>query len=140
MATSIPQTILVIDDHPSSVRALTRLLTRAGYRVEAAGNGQEALTRLRGRSYAVILSDLWMPECDGRTVYAWLQQHAPMLCTRVIFLTGPSEEADTQAFLARCGRPWLPKPCTGAWGTRRQMRARGRPCAAVMSQILLRRW
>jgi CheY-like chemotaxis protein len=55
-----------------------------------------------------------MPELDGRAFYAQLQQQAPALCQRVIFLTGDSSAADHQVFLAQCGRPWLDKPCSTA--------------------------
>ena len=103
-------TILVIDDEPSVVAALARLLQRDGYRVETARNGRDALVALQGQRYDVILCDLRMPELDGRALYAHLRYRAPTLCRRVIFLTGDSRAADHQAFLAQCGRPWLDKP------------------------------
>ena len=111
MDTPIPGTILLIDDEPSIVRGLARLLRHDGYRVETASNGRDALARLQGQCYDVILSDLRMPEIDGRAFYALLRQHYPALRQRVIFLTGASDEADSQAFLAQCGQPWLRKPC-----------------------------
>lgn len=103
--------ILIIDDEPSLARALARLLQRDGYIVATASNGRHALAALQGQRYDVILCDLRMPELDGRAFYAQLQQRAPALCQRVIFLTGDSSAADHQAFLAQCGRPWLAKPC-----------------------------
>ena len=114
MAPHIPRSILVIDDEPSFVRALTRLLQRDGYVVETAGNGRDGLAALQRQRYDVILCDLRMPELDGRAFYAHLQQRAPSLCQRVIFLTGDSSAADNQAFFAQCGRPWLDKPCSTA--------------------------
>ena len=84
MAAPTPGSILVIDDEPSIVRGLTRLLHRDGYRVATARN--------------------------GRAFYALLRQHSPALSARVIFLTGVSDEAENQAFLAQCGQPWLRKP------------------------------
>ena len=110
MASPTPATILVIDDEPSIVRALVRLLHRDGAVVATAGNGREALAQLRTHHYDLILCDLRMPELDGRAFYARLLQHAPALCQRVIFLTGVSDEASHQAFLAQCGQPWLRKP------------------------------
>ena len=104
--------ILVIDDEPSLVRALARLLQRDGYVVATARNGRHALAALQAQPYDVILCDLRMPELDGRAFYAQLQQRAPTLCPRVMFLTGDSTAADHQAFLAQCGRPWLRKPCS----------------------------
>lgn len=110
MAVPTPGTILVIDDEPSIVRGLTRLLHHDGYRVETASNGREALAQLQHQCYDVILTDLRMPTLDGRAFYALLRQRAPALCQRVIFLTGVSDEADHQAFLQQSGQPWLRKP------------------------------
>ena len=109
-----PTTVLVIDDVPSIVRALSTLLRREGYQVETAGNGRQALEQLQRQRVDVILSDLCMPDLDGRAFYAALQQQSPALCRRLIFLTGASEEADTRAFLTQCGQPWLQKPFTAA--------------------------
>jgi CheY-like chemotaxis protein len=106
MATSTPRTILVIDDDPSIVRGLTRLLGRDGYRVETAPNGRDALTQLQHQGYDVILIDLHMTTLDGRVFYTLLQQRAPALCQRVIFLTWDEDDA----FLQQSGRPWLRKP------------------------------
>ena len=102
---------MVIDDEPSLVRVLARLLQRDGYVVATASDGRHALAALQAQRYDVILCDLRMPELDGRAFYARLRQRAPALCQRVIFLTGDSPAADHQAFLGQCGRPWLGKPC-----------------------------
>jgi CheY-like chemotaxis protein len=114
MAPHTPRRILVIDDEPGIVHALTRLLQRDGYVVETAGNGRSGLAALQAQCFDVILCDLRMPELDGRAFYAHLWQRAPTLCQRVIFLTGDSRAADHQAFLTQCGRPWLDKPCSAA--------------------------
>ena len=111
MAADISATILVIDDEPSIVRVLAQLLRRDGYRVETAANGQHALTQLHTQPYDVIVSDLHMPDLDGRAFYTLLQHQYPALCQRVIFLTGNGDAADSATFLAQCGQPWLPKPC-----------------------------
>jgi CheY-like chemotaxis protein len=106
-----PGSILVIDDEPRLVRALAILLRRDGYHVETASNGRHALAQLQVQRYDVIVSDLSMPEMDGRTFYTHLRQQAPGLARRVIFFTGAYGEASSAAFLAQCGQPWLPKPC-----------------------------
>jgi CheY-like chemotaxis protein len=112
MGTITPTRILVVDDEPSMVRALAQLLRRSGYTVETANHGRHALAQLQRQRYDVIVADLRMPELDGRAFYTCLQQQDPALCQRVIFLTGESSAAETRAFLAQCGRPWLSKPCT----------------------------
>jgi CheY-like chemotaxis protein len=111
MAARHPATILVIDDEPSITRGLAQLLRRDGYTVETADSGQHALAQLHAHPYDVIVSDLQMPELDGRAFYTLLQQQYTALRRRVIFLTGNSDEPDNQAFLTQCGQPWLRKPC-----------------------------
>ena len=66
MATA-PRTpsILVVDDDRTT-RHLTRAtLLKAGYDVRVAKDGAEALTRLRGKKYDLVLLDVWMPRMDG---------------------------------------------------------------------------
>ena len=110
MALHLPRTILVIDDEPSVVRALTGLLRRDGYRVDTASNGRYALVHLQERRYDVILCDLHMPDLDGPAFYAILARQYPALRQRVIFLTGDAGSEDNRTFLTQCGRPWLRKP------------------------------
>jgi CheY-like chemotaxis protein len=107
-----PVTILVIDDKPSIVSGLARLLRRDGHTVATATNGHWALALLQERSCDVVLCDLQMPDIDGPTFYAILTSQYPLLRQRVIFLTGDSLRAESLAFLDQCGQPWLAKPCT----------------------------
>ena len=58
-------TVLVVDDEPELCRALGKLLSRNGYEVLTAGNGEEALEILRGREVDLVLSDLQMPRMGG---------------------------------------------------------------------------
>ena len=110
MAPHLPRTILVIDDEPSVVRALTGLLRRDGYVVGTASNGWQALAQLQAQPYDVIVCDLRMPELDGPAFYAILTRQYPALRQRVIFLTGDSGGEANRTFLMQCGRPWLRKP------------------------------
>jgi CheY-like chemotaxis protein len=72
----------VIDDKPSIVRGLTRLLHHDGYRVATASHGRDALARLQGQGYDVILSDLRMPDLDGRAFYTLLLRRYPVAYLR----------------------------------------------------------
>ena len=57
--------VLLVDDDPALRRAYSALLERQGHSVETASDGQEALGKLTGRPFDVILSDVSMPEMDG---------------------------------------------------------------------------
>jgi two-component system NtrC family sensor kinase len=110
MASPPPTAILVIDDEPSLLRAVARLLRREGYTVATAANGRYALAQLQVQLYDVIVCDLHMPDVDGPAFFALLTQQYPALRQRVIFLTGNSGSAASRRFLTQCGRPWLRKP------------------------------
>ncbi|MCP4716433.1 MAG: PAS domain S-box protein [Deltaproteobacteria bacterium] len=59
--------ILLAEDNPVNQKLAVKLLTKAGYQVEVAGNGQEALTSYTNASdsYDMILMDVQMPKMDG---------------------------------------------------------------------------
>ena len=109
-----PVKILIVDDEPSFVSALARLLSHDGATVDTAANGAIALTQLHMYRYDVVLCDLPMPTLDGPDFYATLLQQHAYLRQCVIFLTGDTLGAASAAFLEQCGRPWLHKPCTAA--------------------------
>ena len=60
-----PATLLVADDDPAVRQSLERTLTREGYRVLLASDGQAALERLQGGGIDLVLSDLKMPGLTG---------------------------------------------------------------------------
>nr|MEE4267425.1 sigma 54-interacting transcriptional regulator [Candidatus Krumholzibacteria bacterium] len=60
-----PAVILVVDDEIELGRALSKLLTRNGYKVLTALNGEEGLAVLRQESVDLVLSDLQMPRMGG---------------------------------------------------------------------------
>jgi signal transduction histidine kinase/DNA-binding response OmpR family regulator len=107
------QTILIVDDEPSVIRGLTRLLRRDGHTVDTASNGRMALARLQERAYDLILSDLRMPELDGSGLYQALEQY-PELRQRFVFLTGDTVSRETMAFFEQTGVRWLTKPFRAA--------------------------
>jgi two-component system response regulator AtoC len=58
--------ILVIDDEESLRHMLSVLLRKQGYDVDTAENGEDALTKVGSAGYEFILSDIMMPEMDGK--------------------------------------------------------------------------
>jgi CheY-like chemotaxis protein len=70
----------------------------------------QALAQLQARRYDVRLSDLRLPELDGRAFYAIMRQYYAYLRQRVIFLTGNGGEADGRTLLEPCGVRWLYTP------------------------------
>jgi two-component system cell cycle response regulator len=57
--------ILLVDDEPTQRLIMARLLKRAGYSVEVAGNGKEALGKIAAGDFHLMITDWEMPEMDG---------------------------------------------------------------------------
>jgi two-component system NtrC family sensor kinase len=106
--------ILVVDDEREVAEILAELLEGDGHTVETVRNGAQALERIQGRAYDVIVCDIRMPEVDGPGLYRELQRRMPELCRRVIFVTGDELNSQTREFLEKSGAPSLSKPFDGA--------------------------
>lgn len=78
--------ILLVDDDPAIVSVLTRFLSRQGYTVIGAANGQEALDTLQSEAFPLVILDLKLPDVPGMEVLARLKSQTPD--TEVILFTG----------------------------------------------------
>jgi CheY-like chemotaxis protein len=63
--------ILVIDEDPGYNALISRELTSWGHEVESAANGRNALVRLAGTKFDLILTDIAMPAMDGIEFINW---------------------------------------------------------------------
>ena len=98
--------ILLVDDEPDVREVLSLLLEREGYMVMQAGNGQEALEKLKhvARLPLVIVLDLTMPVLDGRGFLAQRARDHLLANIPVIVISGsrPDEGiADVEVFLQK---------------------------------------
>jgi signal transduction histidine kinase len=102
--------VLVVEDEPALAAAVAEALTDAGFRVDRAADGEEALGRVRSRAYDLIVCDLKMPRLDGVAFYRAIAATTPELARRVIFVTGDVVGTDAERFLDESGCRWLAKP------------------------------
>jgi CheY-like chemotaxis protein len=102
--------VLVVEDEPALAAAVAEGLTDAGFSVDRAGDGVEALRRIQSKSYDLIVCDLKMPRIDGIRFYQRLSEEYPDLARRVIFVTGDVAGTDAERFLQESGCRWLAKP------------------------------
>jgi len=77
--------ILVVDDEKNIRMTISYALEPAGYEVDTAANGEEALEQLEGKRHDLILLDLRMPGMDGIEVLRRVVEHYPH--TRVAIIT-----------------------------------------------------
>jgi len=102
--------ILVVDDEAEIREALSQILTEARHRVVTASSGREALERLASERYDVILTDIRMPDLDGRALYQQIEERWPERASRVVFVTGDTLTSALRDFAAASGRPVIEKP------------------------------
>jgi len=100
--------ILVADDEAASRRGLKALLRNAGYEVEEAADGQEALEKASGFLPAVVITDLVMPRLDGLALLSALQEALPW--TSVIILTGHGSIETAVTAMKQGAYDYLSKP------------------------------
>ncbi len=78
--------ILLIDDELESCKALSVLLSRAGYGVESCHSGEKALALLNKQTFELIISDLFLPGVSGIDILKQVKEDHPQTC--VILITG----------------------------------------------------
>ena len=72
--------------------------------------GAKPLERMGAEHYDVILTDVRMPDLDGRTLYREIERRWPEQARRVVFVTGDSLTATLHELASECGRPVIEKP------------------------------
>jgi len=105
-----PRTILIVDDEAEIRDTLAEILTDASNRVVAASSGREALERMATEHFDVILTDIRMPDIDGRALYREIVERWPERAARVVFVTGDTLASALRDFVSESGRPVIEKP------------------------------
>lgn len=83
--------ILVVDDQPANLRAVSALLTRHGYAVVTADSGEKALALAADVRPDLILLDMMMPGMDGFALLGEIKQDEQLRRVPVVFLTAAQE-------------------------------------------------
>jgi PAS domain S-box-containing protein len=103
--------ILLVDDRPANLLALEAILDPLEQHLVRATSGEEALQRLEGEEFAVILMDVRMPGMDGLRTAEVISQREATARVPIIFLTAvPIGNADVVSGYARGAVDFLLKP------------------------------
>ena len=81
--------ILCVDDEPNILSALRRMFMLAGFVVEEASSGVEALQKMEQSEFHLVLSDMQMPEMNGAEFLAQVRERWPKVMR--LMLTGTSD-------------------------------------------------
>ena len=80
--------LLLVEDEPTQLLLMQRLLQRGGYAVDTAGNGEEALAKLSSGKYQMLVTDWDMPGMDGATLCQRVREAQLPGYLYILLLTG----------------------------------------------------
>jgi len=101
--------ICLLDDHPSVLKGLVRLLSSAGLKAEPFSDPNKFLDYERIHHSPVAVIDIWMPAMNGLEVQSQLRDISPS--TRVVVLTANDDPSLRTTALNAGASAFLTKPC-----------------------------
>jgi len=101
------QTVLVVEDETSIASFVALYLKNAGYRIQTAGTGREALERAAAEKPSLIVLDLMLPDIDGLEVCRRIRQTSDV---PILMLTARDEDVDKIIGLEVGADDYLTKP------------------------------
>ena len=106
--------LLLVEDEPTQRMMLERQLTRAGYVVETAENGEEALNKILQGQFQILLTDWDMPGMDGPTLCKRVREAELSTYVYILLLTGHLTTDDVVAGLGAGADDYVRKPANPA--------------------------
>jgi DNA-binding NtrC family response regulator len=100
--------ILFVDDDQQILEIVSAYLSRFGYQVDTAGNGNLAIDKIQQKDYAVVFTDLIMPEISGLDLLRSVKRSNP--ATEVVIVTGYGTIESAIEALKLGGYDYLQKP------------------------------
>jgi putative two-component system response regulator len=102
--------VLVVDDHSANVDLLSSLLTREGYRVITASDGEQALQMVDQAHPDLVLMDVLMPKLSGYEVCERMKRNPATRLTPVVLITALHEREDKIQGINAGADDFLTKP------------------------------
>lgn len=102
--------LLLVDDDIQLASALQWILADEKFLVDLAGDGEEAIRKVKTHRYDAVICDLMMPRVTGDEFYLKAKKLRPALADRFIFMTGFPADPKIKSFLAERDVKYLIKP------------------------------
>jgi DNA-binding response OmpR family regulator len=102
--------LLVVDDEADTVELITFNLKKAGFEVDTAKDGSEALRKVRAVPPSLILLDLMLPQIDGLEVFKLLRRDPSTAGIPIIMVTAKAAEIDRVLGLELGADDYITKP------------------------------
>ena len=102
--------VLVVDDEEPILSLVRDTLEGSGYRVDTASNCRDALARIKGCPYDLVILDLLLPDMNGFVLSQEISRVRPKLKDRILFISAVLFGKNTVEHLSSLGAGFLPKP------------------------------
>ena len=106
----MPKKVLIADDEPNIVTSLEYLMTRGGYEVAVARNGEEALALVETFGPDLVLLDVMMPQRSGYEVCQKMRERAEWRHMKIVMLSAKGREAEVSKGLSLGADAYVTKP------------------------------
>lgn len=106
------QRILVVEDEPVIGNVCRKILSRKGFIVDIASDGNKAIDNIHDRCYDLCILDMRMPGIDGIQLYKYLADNRPELSQNIVFTTGDITSSHVSGFFDSFEKIYLEKPFT----------------------------
>ncbi|PWG63558.1 response regulator transcription factor [Sediminicurvatus halobius] len=104
------QHVLIVDDEPNIVLSLEFLLSRSGFSVATANDGEGALAAAREQRPDVVLLDIMLPGMDGYELCQALREQPGLESVPILMLTARGREVDREKGLSLGADDYIVKP------------------------------
>lgn len=106
----MPKKVLIVDDEPNIVTSLEYLMTKGGYEVEVACNGEEGLARVETFMPDLVILDVMMPRRSGYEVCQKMRERAEWRHIKIVMLSAKGREAEVSKGLSLGADAYVTKP------------------------------
>jgi DNA-binding response OmpR family regulator len=102
--------ILVVDDETHVITSLTFVLSKEGYEVFSAENGEDALNKIQQLKPGLVFLDVMMPKKNGYEVCQEVKKDPSLRNIYIIMLTAKGQETDREKGLSAGADEFISKP------------------------------
>lgn len=109
-AKSAQPSILIVDDDPINLQVLQSILSVEQYEITIATSGKEALEKLDGKEFSLVISDIMMPQMSGYELTKKIRNRYSPTELPILLLTARSEPNNIQAGFLAGANDYVTKP------------------------------
>jgi CheY-like chemotaxis protein len=102
--------MLVVDDETTVQQFVKSALNPSNYDIETTGDPYDALQKIAGNNYDLVIIDIRMPGMNGQELFDKIVNDKPYMSKNVLFTTGDSANIEVKAFLQKYNLRSIGKP------------------------------